>query len=89
MLGSAQPVSEPNTVLNTIVAEALDEFASELEEAKDLEGAVHTLLQKTLKEHKRIIFDGDGYADAWQKEAGQRGLLNLKSAPGCAGAFDG
>ncbi len=81
MLGSAQPVSEPNTVLNTIVAEALDEFASELEEAKDLEGAVHTLLQKTLKEHKRIIFDGDGYADAWQKEAGQRGLLNLKSAP--------
>ena len=66
MLGSAQPVSGPNTVLNTIVAEALDEFASELEEAKDLEGAVHTLLQKTLKEHKRIIFDGDGYADAWQ-----------------------
>ena len=81
MLGSAQPVSGPNTVLNTIVAEALDEFASELEEAKDLEGAVHTLLQKTLKEHKRIIFDGDGYADAWQKEAEQRGLLNLKSAP--------
>ncbi len=81
MLGSAQSVSEPNTVLNTIVAEALDVFADELEKAGDLEGAVHALIQKTMKEHKRIIFNGDGYAAAWQEEAEKRGLLNLKSTP--------
>ena len=81
MLGSAQSVSGPNTVLNTIVAEALDAFADELEGAEDLDGAVHGLLQKTLKEHKRIIFNGDGYAAAWQEEAANRGLLNLKSTP--------
>ena len=81
MLGSAQSVSGPNTVLNTIVAQALEEFADALEGAADLESAVRSLLQKTLKEHKRIIFNGDGYAAAWQEEAAQRGLLNLKSAP--------
>ncbi len=81
MLGSAQSVSGPNTVLNTIVAQALEEFADALEGTADLESAVRSLLQKTLKEHKRIIFNGDGYAAAWQEEAAQRGLLNLKSAP--------
>ncbi len=81
MLGSAQSVSGPNTVLNTIVAQALEEFADELEGASDLESAVRALLQKTIKEHKRIIFNGDGYAPAWQDEAARRGLLNLKSTP--------
>lgn len=81
MLGSAQSVSAPNVVLNTIVAEALDEFASRLEGASDLDSTVHALLQDTLRKHKRIIFNGDGYAPAWQEEAARRGLLNLKSTP--------
>ena len=81
MLGAAQSVSDPNTVLNTIVAEALCDFADQLEQADNLEEAVHALLQKTLREHKRIIFNGDGYAASWQEEAARRGLLNLRSTP--------
>lgn len=79
MLGSTASISGPNIVLNTIVANALDEFATELEAAEDFTAALNKLMQKTIKKHNRIIFNGDGYADAWQEEAAKRGLLNLKT----------
>ena len=81
MLGSSQSVSDPNTVLNTIVADTLRQFADELDGADDLDQAVHALLQKTVRDHKRVLFSGDGYADAWQQEAEKRGLLNLRTTP--------
>ena len=80
-LGSSDSISCCNTVLNTAVAEILDEFANELEKAKDFESALHKLVQKTFKAHKRIIFNGDGYDDAWVKEAKKRGLSNYKTTP--------
>lgn len=80
-LGSALSISSPNVVLNTIVAEALDEFSSALERSKDFNADLETLIQKTIKEHKRIIFNGNGYDDAWIAEAENRGLLNLKTVP--------
>ena len=81
MLGSSQSVSDPNTVLNTIVADTLRQFADGLDGADDLDQAVHALLQKTIRDHKRVLFSGDGYADAWQQEAEKRGLLNLRTTP--------
>ena len=81
MLGSSQSVSDPNTVLNTIVADTLRQFADGLDGADDLDQAVHALLQKTVRDHKRVLFSGDGYADAWQQEAEKRGLLNLRTTP--------
>ena len=75
--GSSMSVSGPNTVLNTIVAEALKSFADELEKADDFTDALNELIKRTIKEHKRIIFNGDGYSDAWKAEAAKRGLLNL------------
>ncbi len=81
MLGSAASISCTNTVLNTSVAEELAEFADKLENAKDFEAELHELIKKTIKEHKRIIFNGDGYDDAWVTEATKRGLLNLKTTP--------
>lgn len=81
MLGSASSISCTNTVLNTSVAEELKQFADELEGAKDFESALHELIKKTIKEHKRIIFNGDGYDESWVKEAEGRGLLNLKATP--------
>ncbi|MBR2636732.1 MAG: glutamine synthetase III [Oscillospiraceae bacterium] len=81
MLGSSQSVSDPNTVLNTIVADTLRQFADGLDGADDLDQAVHALLQKTIRNHKRVLFSGDGYADAWQQEAEKRGLLNLRTTP--------
>ncbi len=83
MLGSALSIAESNTVLNTAVAETMDEFATELEGADDFNDAVHNLIVRTIKEHKRIIFNGNGYDEAWQKEAARRGLLNLPSTPEC------
>ena len=80
-LGSADSISCCNTVLNTAVADALMQFADELEKANDFESALHELVKKTFKEHKRIIFSGDGYDDAWVKEAEARGLMNLKTTP--------
>ena len=80
-LGSSDSISCCNTVLNTAVAEVLDEFATQLEKAKDFETALHKLVQKTFKDHKRIIFNGDGYDDTWVKEAKKRGLSNLKTTP--------
>ena len=81
MLGSSASVSGPNTVLNTAVAEVLRQFADELEGAKDFQTALHELIKRTITEHKRIIFNGNGYDDAWIAEAEKRGLLNLKTTP--------
>lgn len=79
MVGSNQSIADANTVINTAVAKELDEFATELEKAQDFDKAVNALLKKTIKEHKRIIFNGNGYDDAWIEEAEKRGLLNLKT----------
>ena len=82
MPGSAQSLGGPNFVLNTIVAETLSEIATELEGAKNgtaLNVRVQALLQKYAKQHKRIVFNGDGYTEEWQKEAAKRGLPNLKN----------
>lgn len=79
MLGSNQSISGPNIVLNTIVAEELKQFADELEGAEDFTKALNALIRKTIKEHKRIIFNGDGYAESWPVEAEKRGLLNYKT----------
>ena len=81
MLGSSASISCANTVLNTSVAEELKQFADELEGAVDFESALHELIKKTIAEHKRIIFNGDGYDESWVKEAEKRGLYNLKSTP--------
>ncbi|NLK95796.1 MAG: glutamine synthetase type III [Clostridiales bacterium] len=79
MLGSTVSISCPNIMLNTIVAEELQQFADELESATDFDAALDALLKKTIKEHKRIIFNGNNYSDEWVVEAEKRGLLNLKS----------
>ena len=79
MLGSASSISDANTVLNTIVAEALSGFADYLESMDDIEAATNILISNILKQHKRIIFNGNNYSDEWVKEAEKRGLLNLKS----------
>lgn len=81
MLGSSFSIAGPNIILNTIVAESLDQFADELEGAEDFMSAVKALIKKTFIEHKRIVFNGNGYSDEWVKEAKKRGLLNLQSAP--------
>ena len=81
MPGSSASISTPNTILNTVVAEVLKGFADSLEEAEDLEGAVHALIKQTITEHGRIIFNGNGYEEAWQKEAEHRGLSNYRSTP--------
>ena len=79
MLGSTFSVSGPNVILNTIVAEALSSFADELEGATDFKKALNSLIKKTLKDHKRIIFNGNNYSDEWIQEAEKRGLLNLRT----------
>ncbi len=83
MLGSSQPVSEPNVVLNTAVAAALDEFATELEAADDFHGSLQSLIRRVITQHKRIIFNGNGYDDAWLAEAARRGLSNLPTTADC------
>lgn len=87
MLGSSASVASPNIVLNTIVAEVLRQFADELDSADDFSAAVSKLIKRTIKEHKRIIFNGDGYSVEWQKEAERRGLLNLKTTVDCMPYF--
>ncbi len=79
MLGSTFSISCPNIILNTIVAEALCEFADELEGKEDFKTSLDSLIKKTINEHKRIIFNGNNYSDEWVKEAKERGLLNLKT----------
>ena len=83
MLGSSSSVANPNIILNTAVAEVLSQFCEELKDvpADGMESAVHELLKKTIKEHKRIIFNGNGYTDEWIEEAEKRGLYNLVSTP--------
>ena len=79
MLGSAASIALANTVLNAAVADVLSQFADKLEKAKDFNKALHDLIKKTIKDHKRIIFNGNGYDDEWIKEADKRGLMNLKT----------
>ena len=82
MLGSSNSIACANIMLNTAVAESLRLFADELEGVSDLPAALHDLIQRTIKAHKRIIFNGNGYDDAWIKEATEkRGLLNLRTTP--------
>jgi glutamine synthetase len=86
-VGSSHNIAGPNTVLNTIVAESLDYIATALEKAvqggKELNKAVQELLPKVIKEHKRVIFNGDNYCDEWHKEAEKRGLPNIKNTVDC------
>ena len=79
MLGSSNSISCANIHLNAAVAEVLRQFADTLEKAGDFESALHDLIRETIKAHKRIIFNGNGYDDAWIQEAEKRGLLNLKT----------
>ncbi len=83
MLGSSASVADANTVLNTAVADVLRQFADELEGKWDFEGALHDLIRRTIREHDRIIFNGNGYDDAWTKEAEKRGLSNYRTTPDC------
>ena len=87
MLGAAQSISGPNVVLNTAVAESLRQYADILENAEDFEAALHDLIRDVIRRHKRIIFNGNGYDDAWIKEAEGRGLLNLKATPDAVPAY--
>ena len=82
MLGSSNSIACTNIMLNGAVAQSLKLFADELEKADDFEGALHDLIRRTIHKHKRIIFNGNGYDDAWIKEATEkRGLLNLRTTP--------
>lgn len=81
MPGSSSSIAGCNIVLNTVVADELEKFADILEAAPDFESALNALIQDTIKSHKRIIFNGNGYDDSWIEEAQKRGLLNLKTTP--------
>jgi glutamine synthetase len=87
MLGSAFSVAGPNIVLNTAVAEILREFADMLETSEDFTGDLTKLIQDTIHEHKRIIFNGNNYSDEWVQEAKSRGLSNLKTTVDALPAF--
>lgn len=80
-LGSSASIACTNMMLNTIVANTLSDFADKLEKAADFETALNELIRTTIKEHKRIIFNGNNYSEEWVAEAGKRGLLNLPSTP--------
>jgi glutamine synthetase len=79
MLGSTVSIADPNTVLNTVVAEVLRQFADVLEKSKDFTGDLASMVRKTFSAHKRIIFNGNNYSDEWTTEAQRRGLSNLKT----------
>lgn len=82
MPGSQQSIADCNVMLNTAVAESLKQFADVLENAYDFETALHELVKSTVRDHKRIIFNGNGYDEKWIKEATkERGLLNLRTTP--------
>ncbi len=83
MLGSSQSIADPNIALNTIMAEELGKFADELEQAEDFETALHELVCRTLTDHQRIIFNGNGYSQEWKEEAKRRGLSNYPSTAEC------
>ncbi len=79
MVGASDSISDANVVLNTIVAEALSQFADRLEKSSDFEEDLHTLIKETIIKHKRIIFSGNSYSKEWEKEAEKRGLYNFKT----------
>ncbi len=83
MPGASQSVADPNIMLNTIVSDVLDRFADELEQAQDFDEAVHRIVKQAVTEHKRIIFNGDGYTDEWVQEAFMRGLPNYPTTVDC------
>jgi glutamine synthetase len=87
MVGSADSIASPNTILNAIVAEAFCEAADRLEGAEDFEAAVHDLIKEYMTKYQRIIFNGDGYSDEWIEEAERRGLPNIKSMIEAAGSL--
>ena len=88
-VGSSQSIAGPNTVINTIMAEELGQFADELEKAgkKDFNKALNNLIKRTIKEHKRVLFNGDGYSEVWEEEAKRRGLANLRTTVDALPAF--
>ncbi|MBQ3477432.1 MAG: glutamine synthetase III [Clostridia bacterium] len=79
--GSSQSIAKPNIVINTAVAESLRQFADALEGAEDFTQALHDLIRDTVKAHKRILFNGNGYDNHWPEEAQRRGLMNLRTTP--------
>ena len=83
MLGSEASVANPNIILNTAVAECVHQFAEQLKNVPEdkMDEAIHELIKKTIIDHKRVIFNGNGYTDEWIEEAAKRGLFNLKSTP--------
>ena len=84
MLGSSNSISCANMMLNAAVAESLKIYADRLENAEDFESALHSMIKKTIKDHKNILFNGNGYDDAWIEEAvNKRGLLNYRTTPDC------
>ena len=83
MVGSSQSISEANIILNTAVADVLRRYADELEGTADFESALHELIKRSIREHRRIIFNGNGYEEAWVREAARRGLCNYRSTPDC------
>ena len=81
MLGSSFSISGPNIIINTIIADALKEFADKLEKSKNFSADLEKLLKDTAKTHKRVVFNGNNYSDEWVKEARKRGLLNIPNTP--------
>jgi len=79
MLGSASSISDTNVMLNTMVADVFSEFAERLENADNFKNEINCIIKETVEKHRRIIFNGDGYSEEWEKEAERRGLLNLRS----------
>lgn len=88
MVGSEQNIAEPNTYLNAVLGEGLNEVASLMEKAEDKEKAAREWVKETIQKHKRIIFNGNGYSKEWEKEAEKRGLANLRSTPEAIAALD-
>ena len=87
MLGSSDSISDCNVVINTIVAEELRQFADILENAENFDDTLHGIIKDVIKKHKRILFNGNGYDEAWHKEAEERGLHNLRTTPDCLPHF--
>lgn len=79
MLGASQSIAGPTTILNTIMAEELRQFADKLDSASDFSTTLHDIIKSAFSEHRRIIFNGNGYDDCWVAEAEKRGLMNLKN----------
>ena len=87
MPGSAASISCTNAILNTAVADVLAAYAERLEGAADFDGALHELIQTTIRTHRRILFNGDGYDDSWVAEAHRRGLSDLRTTPAALAHF--